>query len=89
MARKKSTKYSAPKQNELLLPSLALSMLALVLVGALVSVTSSSKTPQTSVSADSRRLLTKGTDLDDLEADLLLLQEDSLESEISVLEQSR
>ena len=82
-------KTKSVTQNELLLPSLALSMLAFVLVGALVTAVSSQPTPQSSVSADNSgsRLLTRGNEVDDLEADMLLLQEDSLDSEISVLEQ--
>ena len=85
MARKKTVK---PEQNELLMPALALSMLVFVLVGALVTATTRT-TPQSNISANNRqaRLLTKDNKVDDLEADLLLLQEDSLDSEISVLEQ--
>lgn len=85
MARKKSV----PAQNELLLPSLALSALVLILVGVLVTGMGPNNSTNSQVSANKSRLLTKGTQVDDLEADLLLLQEDTLDAEISVLEQTQ
>lgn len=82
-------KSTNAKQMELLIPSLALSMLVLMLVGTLVTLGSVQKSPETSASADNRssRQLTRGMSVADLESDLLLLQEDNLDSELSVLEQ--
>lgn len=75
-----------PKQNELLLPSLALSLVVLVLVGAMAGGIFNRPTPQTSVSASNRaRSLTKDNQVEDLESDLLLLREDTLDSEMAVL----
>lgn len=88
MARKTTKKQGITEQNELLLPALALSAVALTLVGVLTTGVLSRPTPEASVSAASvkARLLTKGSKVQDLEADLLLLQEDTLDSEIGILD---
>ena len=74
------------EQNELLLPSLALSALALVLVGVLMTGMSAQKTTSTKVSASKSRLLTKGSSFEDLQADLSLLSVDDIDTELNILE---
>lgn len=83
-------KATANKTNDLLIPTLALSAVVLVLVGVLTTVLPFMKPSQTEVAADrGGRQLTRGMEVEDLQTDLLLLEEDTLETELSTLQRLR
>lgn len=82
MARKRKS----IQDNELLLPSMALCTLVFVIVG-LLSISLNQDSTNTRVEADTpNRQLTEGYQQVDLETDLMLLQEDTLDTELESLD---
>ena len=75
------------KQNQqefqLLLPSLALSLLVFVLVAVIMIIPKS--TPQPTAQAGQKSYLSKSDEVDSLESDLILLEADNIEEELRVL----
>lgn len=83
-------KRQSISDNQLLIPSLALSAIVMVLVGVLMTSLNSAPTPETQISASQgARQLTRSTELDDLKTDLILLEEDSIDTELSGLRNLR
>lgn len=64
-------------ENQLLLPSLALSLLVFLLVIFVVNIPN--PTPQRQVSAKQEQVLTNGLDSNSLETDLLLLESEEFQ----------
>lgn len=80
MAKKKQSEVN------LLLPSLALSLLAFILVIFVLNLKVA--TPSTSADASQNRQLSKNTDLQTLESELPLLLSDTADEDLDVLEKS-